>query len=59
MAKRKKKKSKKTRSVSSPAGVRRAKAIIKRHTAKLKKEKAKQEKALSATNRELRDLKHI
>jgi len=61
MPKRKKKKtgSKKTKSVKIPGSVRRAKNIIKKHVARLQKEKKKQESALSKTSRELRELKNI
>ncbi len=58
MAKRRSKKGKK-RGVSIPGSVRKAKNVIRKHTARLQKEKKKQEAELSKTNRELRELKSL
>jgi hypothetical protein len=54
-----KKRKKGKRSASIPGSVRKAKNVIKKHTARLKKEKQKQEHELSKINRELRELKSL
>lgn len=54
-----KRKSKKKAGVKIPGSVRRAKATIKKHIAKLTSEKKKQEHILSSTNRELKELKSL
>jgi hypothetical protein len=57
MAKRRKKKS--VKRVSIPGSVRKAKNVIKKHSALKMKERKKAEAELSKINRELRELKSL
>lgn len=49
----------KKKSVSIPGSVRKAKSVIKKHTARMMKEKKKKEAELSKINRELREVKSL
>jgi hypothetical protein len=61
MAKRRKKKTvrRKTKSVSIPKNVRRAKGVISKYISRLQREESKQKNVLSKTQNEIRSLKSM